>query len=228
MNTHPRVSAVTPLLVVSDLERAIDFYCGKLGFVEPDLHGDPPCFAIMNRDGFDLMLSLAEDPAQVKPNGPHGIWDLYISVADISAEMAALQAAGVPLDKGPTDTFYQMREIECLDPDGHRLCLAQNISQELWRVAETWEGVLYLAATKLRLVLKLAPSADRLMGRLDSPDQGVRNLPIDFVTRDGSSLRFEMKAINAVYQATISKDGKELSGEWSQSGRNWPLVFRRA
>ena len=56
-----RIRAVTPLLVVSDLQRSIDFYARALGFVEPNVHGDPPCFAMMNRDGFDLMLSLGED-----------------------------------------------------------------------------------------------------------------------------------------------------------------------
>lgn len=130
MSNRPRVRSVTPLLVVSDLQRSIDFYCGKLGFVEPNVWGEPPCFAMMNRDGFDLMLSLAEDPRQVSPHGPQGTWDFYVSVADVAAEAAALQAAGVPLDKGPTDTPYSMREIECMDPDGHRICLAQDIGGE--------------------------------------------------------------------------------------------------
>ena len=38
--TRPRVRTVTPLFVVSDLQRSIDFYCEKLGFVDPHVHGD--------------------------------------------------------------------------------------------------------------------------------------------------------------------------------------------
>ena len=65
---------------------------------------------------------------RVQPNGPSGTWDLYLRVDDVAAEQQALAAAGVAIAKGPTDLFYAMREIEVLDPDGHRLCFAQDIS----------------------------------------------------------------------------------------------------
>lgn len=125
--TRPKVRSTTLLFVVADLQRSLAFYCDKLGFQEPAVWGDPPCFAMINRDLFDLMLSLAESPAHIRPNGPHHIWDVYISVTDLAAEMAALQAAGVPLDRGPTKTEYGMHEIEVVDPDGYRVCLAENL-----------------------------------------------------------------------------------------------------
>ena len=224
---RPRVRSVTPDLIVGDLQRSIDFYCGKLGFIEPNIHGEPPCFAMINRDGFDLMLSLAEDPSHVRPNGPTGVWDIYISIADVAAEIAALEAAGVPIDKGPADMFYEMREIEVLDPDGHRICLAQDLSGGAQRVAEIWDGVIDLGTTKLRLVLKLVPTNDGLTGRLDSLDQNARDLMIDRVVREGSALRFEMVAIGASYAGTFSDDEATLTGNWSQGGKSFPLVFRR-
>jgi catechol 2,3-dioxygenase-like lactoylglutathione lyase family enzyme len=215
------------LLLVSDLQRSVDFYCQALGYVDPAVHGDPPCFAMMNRDGFDLMLSLAEDPARLRAHGPHATWDFYVAIADVAAEIAALESAGVRLDKGPTDTFYGMREIEVIDPDGHRICFGQDIGGEPLRSAEVYEGVLDLGSAKLRLVLKLAPSGDGLVGRLDSPDQGALNLPIDSITREGTTLQFEMKAIGAGFHGTFAHDGDEISGQWSQRGRTWSLVFRR-
>jgi len=212
---------------VSDLQRSIDFYCNKLGFIEPNVWGEPPCFAMMNRDGFDLMLSLAEEPSHVRPNGPVGVWDIFLSITDVTAEMAALEASGVPIAKGPTDTFYGMREIEVLDPDGYRLCLAQNLENEPQRIAEIWDGILDLGTARLRLVLKLAPANDGLTGRLDSLDQNARDLVIDRIARQGSALRFEMTAIGALYTGTFSDDEKTLTGEWTQGGKTWPLVFRR-
>jgi catechol 2,3-dioxygenase-like lactoylglutathione lyase family enzyme len=118
---RPRVLATTPLFVVSHLQRSIDFYT-KLGFAEPSAWGEPPCFAMMNRDGFDIMLSLAEQADAIRPNGPNGIWDQHIRIADVTAEMTALQAAGVAIAKGPTVTEYEMTEIEVVDPDGYRTC----------------------------------------------------------------------------------------------------------
>ena len=127
MPTRARVLQSTPLLVVSDLRASLAFYCNQLGFGHPSVHGDPPCFAMLGRDGFELMLSVAGEEARVQPNGPGGTWDVHMRIDDVTAEQQALAAAGVPLAKGPTDTFYGMREIEVLDPDGHRLCFGQDL-----------------------------------------------------------------------------------------------------
>ncbi len=49
---------------------------------------------------------------------------------------------GVRPDKGPTDTFYGMREIGVVDPDGHRVCLAQDVGGDPLATAESWPGLL--------------------------------------------------------------------------------------
>jgi catechol 2,3-dioxygenase-like lactoylglutathione lyase family enzyme len=228
MSGRPRVRALVPLFVVSDLQRALEFYEQKLGFTEPSVWGEPPCFAMLYRDGFELMLGLAEDPTLVQPNGPHGVWDLYLRVTAVEAEIAALTAAGVKLDHGPIDKFYDMREIEIVDPDGYRICLAENISATAVRDTEVWDSVLDIGAAKLRLVLKLATVKGALVARVDSVDQGAMNLAVDRVELDSNRLRFEMSAIGAKYQGTLSADGKEIIGQWSQRSSVWPLVWRRA
>jgi len=226
--TRTRLRAVTPLFVVADLQRALDFYEKKLGFVEPSVHGDPPCFAMLNRDGFDLMLSAAERPEHVHVNGTHGAWDMYVAVADVAAEIAALRDAGVRIDKGPTDTFYGMREIEVLDPDGHRICIGQDIGDEVLRTAEVFEGVLDEGSAKLRLVLRLAPSNGGIVGRLDSPDQNATNLALDDVKRESGELAFEMRSIGASFQGQFAPNGREIIGRWTQGGRAFSLTFVRA
>jgi hypothetical protein len=55
------------------------------------------------------MLSLAEEAAQPRPNGAHGVWDVVIKVADVDAEMRASADAGVAIDRGPTTTEYEMK-----------------------------------------------------------------------------------------------------------------------
>jgi catechol 2,3-dioxygenase-like lactoylglutathione lyase family enzyme len=123
------VFASTPLLIVSDLERSAGFYERVLGYEEPAFFGEPPEFCMLHRDEHDIMLQLADEPAEVRPNGVFDVWDVHLRVADLDAEMAAILAAGGSLAAGPITTEYEMREIEILDPDGHRICLGQDLEQ---------------------------------------------------------------------------------------------------
>lgn len=123
---RPRALMITPLFIVADLQRSLDFYA-KLGFVEPAAWGEPPCFAMMNRDELDIMFSLAEEPSQVRPNGATGVWDMYLKVEDIDAELSMLMELGVTIDKPIRATEYDMRELEVVDPDGYRVCLGAEV-----------------------------------------------------------------------------------------------------
>ena len=125
MTARPRVTGTSPSFIVSDLPRSVDFY-DRLGFGDASIWGDPPSFAMLHRGGFEIMLNLAEDDSTPHPNGPTGVWDLYVRITDVDAEITALQAAGVAIVRGPVTEFYKMREIDVLDPDGHRICFAQN------------------------------------------------------------------------------------------------------
>src|SRR5260221_6647869 len=126
MSMRPKALATTPLFVVADLQRSMAFY-EKLGFGEPGVWGEPPCFAMANRNGFDVMLSVAEDPAHIRPNGPNKLWDLYIKVADLAAEKEVLEAAGVAIIRSPSKTAYGMLEMEVVDPDGYRVWFGQDL-----------------------------------------------------------------------------------------------------
>jgi catechol 2,3-dioxygenase-like lactoylglutathione lyase family enzyme len=48
-------------------------------------------------------------------------------VGDLEAEVAALRAAGVAIEREPSRTEYGMVEAEVSDPDGHRICFGQDL-----------------------------------------------------------------------------------------------------
>src|SRR5262245_61804367 len=122
-----KVLGSTPLLVVSDVKRATDFYIRVLGYQEPAFYGgDPPNFAMMHRDEHDLMLQRPRGTGTVQPHGRFGVWDVHLRVADVDAEKRAIEAAGWPCSAVET-TEYDMREIYVEDPDGHRICLGQDL-----------------------------------------------------------------------------------------------------
>ena len=126
--TRRKVHSITPLLVVADVARSAAWYCDVLGFEDPDFNGDPPVFCMLNRDGHELMLKASAAPGDITPNGRSGAWDMYVRVADVASEKEGIERAGGRLVAGPRDAFYGMREIEVEDPDGHRICLAQDVT----------------------------------------------------------------------------------------------------
>lgn len=105
----------------------------------------------------------------------------------------------------------------------------QNRTDKAAANEQVWQGVLDVGSAKLRLALHLAQSADgKLTGSLDSPDQQVMGIPIDTISRQEQTLRFEMNLIGASYEGKLNAAGTEITGEWLQQGRNWSLNFTRA
>lgn len=91
-----------------------------------------------------------------------------------------------------------------------------------------WEGTLNVGGSSLRLLFKISKSQDgSLTAQLDSPDQGAFGLPVDSVTVDGNSVRFEMKRFAASYEAKLNPGFTEMSGNWMQGGLELPLVMKR-
>jgi len=91
-----------------------------------------------------------------------------------------------------------------------------------------WEGTLTVGTIGLRLGLKIAePEGGTFHAQLDSVDQGVRNLPVTSLTYHKPAVRFEMTAINGVFEGKLGGRGDELAGTWTQMGQEHPLTFRR-
>ena len=92
-----------------------------------------------------------------------------------------------------------------------------------------WEGALSAGGQKLRLVLKISQSPDgSLKATMDSLDQGAMDLTVDAITSKAGELHFEMKDLHAAYDGTISSDGSEATGTWTQGGNSLPLIFKKA
>ena len=90
-----------------------------------------------------------------------------------------------------------------------------------------WMGTLDAGAMKLRIVFHITNTEDGLTATMDSPDQNAKGLPVTTVTRDGASLKLEMKQIAGGFDAKIAKDLTTIEGTWTQGGSSLPLVLKR-
>jgi catechol 2,3-dioxygenase-like lactoylglutathione lyase family enzyme len=115
-----------PILGVSSSATAEKFYCGQLGFqrrhaYRPDLAKPDPCWMVVGRDGARLVLSSFEG------DGPPGSRNVQIYVEDAAGLRREFQAGGVPVGELFDQTWGNL-EFGVVDPDGNRLCFAQDKS----------------------------------------------------------------------------------------------------
>ena len=111
----------------------------------------------------------------------------------------------------------------------HRQVATQAASQTTQvHVAGDWLGVLTVQGVKLRLALRVSRSDDGLLtAKLDSLDQGARDLPVEEIVHDGNTVRFTAKRLGLRYTGTLEPGGNVIRGAIQQGGATMPLNFER-
>lgn len=90
-----------------------------------------------------------------------------------------------------------------------------------------WLGTIDTGMGKLRVVFHITNTEDGLIATLDSLDQGANGIPATSVSRNGSSLKVEVKSINGSFDGKIGGDLNVIDGTWTQMGNSFPLVLKR-
>ena len=119
-----QITGVAPQFLVDDLDRAIAYYCDRLGF-ELDFKYQS-FYAAVRRDGFAIHLKcatkLAADRAHRKQN-EH--LDAYISVSGIRALFSEFETRGAEVIKPLEEQPWACIDFYIEDPDGYILCLSE-------------------------------------------------------------------------------------------------------
>lgn len=103
---------------VRDLDSALAFYTGKLGFTETEADED---WAKLERG--DMRIALAEGEPQ--SDGPVA----SVDVVDIKAEADRLR--GEQVDVGTVlELHNEVRVVDVFDPDGNRLQLVEQLRED--------------------------------------------------------------------------------------------------
>jgi CubicO group peptidase (beta-lactamase class C family) len=95
------------------------------------------------------------------------------------------------------------------------------------RVDGIWLGTIEAGAAKLRIQVQVkSDRAGKEYCALDSLDQGASALPCDNVQFQGDRFSFEVPSVMGHWSGTLSQNGNELDGAWSQ-GQDLPLRLTR-
>lgn len=125
----PKLTASAPILLVRDVLKATAYYRDKLGFGKPDLYGDPPYFAMIDRDGLTVMLSQAPAVHIIVPHWKivDKMWNIYFWVDDVDTLYTEFQRRGAIIDYTLYTTPYGVREFGVQDLDDHDIAFGQVI-----------------------------------------------------------------------------------------------------
>ena len=128
----PGIVGSAPILLVKDVVASANYYRDKVGFAYEQFWGEPPCFCILWRDKFNLMLSQVDDPKFIIPHYKvvERIWNVYFWVNDADALYAELKSRGASIDYELCDQPYGCREFGIQDLDGYDIAFGQDIDSK--------------------------------------------------------------------------------------------------
>ncbi len=165
MENDYRVPAATRIghvhLKVSDLQRALDFYCGLLGFELITTYGDQAAFisagGYHHHIGLNTWYSKGASPAPRQHPGLFHTAILYPARRDLAAILVRLRSAGYPLtgasDHGVSEALYLD------DPDGNGVELYRDRPKEEWPYHPDGSLNMYTRSLDLQdLLSELQPS----------------------------------------------------------------------
>jgi len=96
-------------------------------------------------------------------------------------------------------------------------------------LAGTWQATLSAPAAQLRVVIKIAKTADgKFEGQLFSIDQGGQPRPMNLISQDGRTVKFKVDALSSSYEGTFTADGNAINGTLTQLSNSMPLNLSRA
>jgi uncharacterized protein (TIGR03435 family) len=98
--------------------------------------------------------------------------------------------------------------------------LAQNIAGD-------WQGIIKAGPQELRTIIKISLEDDKLKAALFVIEQPGPGIPASAVTKDGSTIKITVPAVNGTYEGKLSADGNSIAGTWTQ-GAPLPLNLTRA
>jgi len=120
--TH--LTGIAPQFLVDDLDRAIEYYCHKLGF-ELDFKYQS-FYASVTRDGFAVHLKQAPKLAAEREHRKvNEHLDAYISVSGIQGLFAELETRGARVIKPLQDRPWACLDFYVVDVDGYVLCFSE-------------------------------------------------------------------------------------------------------
>lgn len=105
--------------------------------------------------------------------------------------------------------------------------LLQPGAQQAHPLEGAWTGILSPGGMNLRIVFHIVQKNGKLSATMDSPDQGVKGIPVSRLSLVSDILELEVSSVKGLYSGKISTNGMKVEGVWKQSGAEFILNLER-
>jgi catechol 2,3-dioxygenase-like lactoylglutathione lyase family enzyme len=120
-----KLAKAMPVLYVSDVQAAADFYRDKLGFTIDFLHGQPAFYAAVSRDEACIHLRFVHQPMYVAGlREKEQVIAAFLSVANVKGLFTEYQTRKVPFVHRLKKEPWGQSSFIVADLDGNALCFA--------------------------------------------------------------------------------------------------------
>lgn len=123
----PSIVRALPVMFVRDVPAAATFYRDTLGFSIDFLHGTPPFYGAVSRDGATLHLKFVHGSVLTPGPDDDGLISAFLVVEDVAALYGQYVAAGATFNQALTTQPWGWRDFVVADVDGNGLCFAERV-----------------------------------------------------------------------------------------------------
>src|SRR5258708_11388845 len=120
-----KLTKAMPVLYVSDVQAAANFYRDKLGFTIDFLHGQPAFYASVSRDEACIHLRFLHQPMYVAGlREQEQLLSAFVTVANVKSLFTEYETQNVPFVHRLKKEPWGQSSFIVRDPDGNWLCFA--------------------------------------------------------------------------------------------------------
>lgn len=123
-----RLTGLAPVLIVPEVQEALDYYRDKLGFEVGAWEDNPAAYGYAERDDCHIHFCQGETPRPNSEIVQPDLFDVYLWPDDVRALYEELQGRGADLLHEPIERPWGMLEIRVQDPFGYILAFGQRVS----------------------------------------------------------------------------------------------------
>jgi uncharacterized glyoxalase superfamily protein PhnB len=117
-----RLKHATPILFVRDVTASARFFQDRLGFTVDFLHGTPPFYGAVSRDGACLHLRFVHEPVFSETAArEESLIVATVEVDDVHALSAEFRKRGAPIVQEIVKQPWGGTDFQIRDPDGNAI-----------------------------------------------------------------------------------------------------------